>query len=126
MVTKDEIVEAIGNLKVFELVELVKELEARFGVTAQPPLQPIQTQPQAQVVVAEEPTEFSVVLMSFGEKKINVIKTVREITGLGLKEAKDFVEAAPKPIREHITKMEAGILKKKIEDEGGVVEIRPT
>lgn len=124
---KDEIVEAISNLTVLELADLVKALEEKFGVTAAAPMTMVAAPagggaaaPQA----AEEQTEFDVILKSVGDKKIQVIKVVRELTGLGLKEAKDLVDGAPKPVKEKVGKAEAGQMKTKLEAEGAQVEIK--
>lgn len=124
---KDEIVEAISNLTVLELADLVKALEEKFGVTAAAPMAMVAAPagggaaaPQA----AEEQTEFDVILKSVGDKKIQVIKVVRELTGLGLKEAKDLVDGAPKPVKEKVGKAEAGQMKTKLEAEGAQVEIK--
>ena len=125
---KDEIVEAIGNLTVLELAELVKALEEKFGVTAAAPMAvaaaPMAGAPAGTAPAAEEQTEFDVILKSVGEKKIQVIKVVREITGLGLKEAKDLVDGAPKPVKEKVNKQEAEQMKAKLEAEGAAVEIK--
>ncbi len=126
--SKDEIVEAIGNLTVLELAELVKALEEKFGVTAAAPVAvsaaPAAGGPAGVVQAAEEQTEFDVILKAIGDKKIQVIKVVRELTGLGLKEAKDLVDGAPKPVKEKVTKAEAEQIKTKIEAEGAQVEIK--
>ena len=121
-----EIVEEIEQLTVLELNELVKTLEDKFGVSAA--AAPVAMAPGvgadgADAAPAEEKTEFDVVLTSFGEKKINVIKVVREVTSLGLKEAKDLVESAPKAIKEGIPKDEAEAVKKKFENVGAKVEV---
>lgn len=113
----------IEQLTVLELSQLVKALEARLGVTAAAPMAMLAAAPAA-AAVAEEKTEFTVVLAAFGENKIGVIKEVRVITGLGLKEAKDLVEAAPKAVKEGATKAEAAELKKKLEAVGATVEIK--
>lgn len=124
--SKDEIVDAIGNLTVLELAELVKALEEKFGVTAAAPMAvaaaPTGGGPVAPV--AEEQTEFDAILKTIGEKKIQVIKVVRELTGLGLKEAKDLVDGAPKPVKEKVSKAEAEQIKTKLEAEGAQVEIK--
>jgi len=126
--SKDEIVEAIGNLTVLELADLVKALEEKFGVTAAAPVAvsaaPAAGGPAGVVQAAEEQTEFDVILKAFGDKKIQVIKVVRELTGLGLKEAKDLVDGAPKPVKEKVSKAEAEQIKTKIEAEGAQVEIK--
>ncbi|QTA38316.1 50S ribosomal protein L7/L12 [Thermosipho ferrireducens] len=125
----EEIVSAIENLTVAELAELVKMLEDKFGVSASAPVMamPVAGAAAGGAAQAEEKTEFDVVLKSFGAKKINVIKIVREITGLGLKEAKDLVEKAGTPdavIKEGVKKEEAEEIKKKIEEAGGEVELK--
>ncbi len=126
-VGKDEIVEAISNLTVLELADLVKTLEEKFGVTAAAPMA-VAAAPMPGAApgapVAEEQTEFDAVLKSVGEKKIQVIKVVRELTGLGLKEAKDLVDGAPKPVKEKVSKQEAEQIKTKLEAEGATVEIK--
>jgi large subunit ribosomal protein L7/L12 len=129
--TKEEIVAAIKNMTVMDLVDLVKALEREFGVTAAPvavaaPVATSAAAPSAPAAEApaEEKTEFTVVLKSYGEKKIEVIKAVREVTTLGLKQAKDLVEAAPQVIKENVPKEEAEAIKKKLEAAGAVVEIK--
>jgi len=124
-ITKEDVIKFIENMTVLELSELVKELEQRFGVSAAAPVAVAATAPgAAPVEQAEEKTEFDVILTGFGAEKIQVIKVVRAITGLGLKEAKDLVEGVPKPIKEGISKDEAAEIKKKIEEVGGTVEIK--
>lgn len=121
------IVEAISNLTVIELADLVKQLEEKFGIQAQPMgMIPQVAMPavQAQAAQEEQKTEFTVVLTNAGSNKIQVIKVVREITGLGLKEAKDFVDSLPKPLKENVSKEQAEEIKKKIEAVGGSVEIK--
>ena len=125
-ITKEDVIKFIENMTVLELSELVKELEEKFGVSAAAPVA-VAAAPGAAgggEAQAEEKTEFDVVLTGFGDKKIQVIKAVREITGLGLKEAKALVEEAPKPIKEGVSKEEAEEIKKKIEDAGGSAEIK--
>ncbi len=124
--SKSDILDAIAGMTVLELSELVKELEAKFGVSAAPVAAAAAPVAAAAVAAApvEEQTEFSVVLGNAGPNKINVIKVVREITSLGLKEAKDLVEAAPKAVKEGVSKDEAASLKKKLEDVGAVVELK--
>ncbi len=125
--SKEQIVEAISGLTVIELAELVKMLEEKFGVQAQPMAgfipQGVVAQPQAPSQ-QEQKTEFTVVLTNAGANKIQVIKVVREITGLGLKEAKDFVESLPKTVKENIPKEQAEDIKKKLEQAGATVEIK--
>ena len=124
-ITKEDVIQFIENMSVLELSELVKELEEKFGVSAAAPMA-VAAMPAAgdAGAVAEEQTEFDVVLVSFGEKKIQVIKTVREITGLGLKEAKAEVEGAPKAIKEAVSKDEAEELVKKLEAAGATAEVK--
>ncbi len=126
--TIDEIVEAIGNMTLLEVAELVKKLEEKFGVSAAAVVAAapaaVAGAPAGPAPVAEEKTEFTVVLKSAGANKINVIKVVREITGLGLKEAKDLVESAPKPVKEGIPKEEAENIAKKLQEAGAEVEIK--
>jgi large subunit ribosomal protein L7/L12 len=124
---KDEIVDAIGNLTVLELADLVKSLEEKFGVSAAAPMAvaaPAGAGVGAAAQAVEEQTEFDVILKSVGDKKIQVIKVVRELTGLGLKEAKDLVDGAPKPVKEKVSKAEAEQMKAKLEAEGATIEIK--
>ena len=126
--TKEEIVEGIKGMSVLELADLVKELEDVFGVSAAAPVamatvQGVAGTAEAAAAEAEEQTEFNVTLKEIGPKKINVIKAVREVTTLGLKEAKDLVESAPTVVKEAISKDEADDLKGKLEDAGAVVEV---
>jgi large subunit ribosomal protein L7/L12 len=125
-ITKDDVVKFIEGMTVLELSELVKELEKRFGVTAAAPVAFAAAGAAADQAgpSVEEKTEFDAVLTGFGEQKIQVIKVVRAITGLGLKEAKDLVEGIPKSIKESVSKDEAADIKKKIEEVGGAVEIK--
>ncbi|MBU0479791.1 MAG: 50S ribosomal protein L7/L12 [Proteobacteria bacterium] len=126
-VSKEDVIEFISNMSVLELSELVKELEEKFGVSAAAPVA-FAAGPVAAGdgggAAAEEKTEFDVILASAGDKKIGVIKEVRAITSLGLKEAKDLVEGAPGPIKQGVTKAEAEDIKAKIEAAGGTVEIK--
>jgi large subunit ribosomal protein L7/L12 len=123
--TKEDFLKMVEELTVLELHEYVKALEEKFGVTAAAPAVAVAAAaPGAAAVAAEEQTEFEVVLTDFADKKIQVIKVVREITGLGLKEAKDLVEGIPKAVKEGIEKKEAEELKKKIEEAGGKAEIK--
>ena len=123
-----EVMEIVKGMTVLELAELVKSLEEEFGVSASAPVAAVAAAPAAAGdgggAEAEEQTEFDVVLVSSGEKKIQVIKAVRELTGLGLKEAKALVDEAPKPIKEKVRKEEADSVKEKIEEAGGSVEIK--
>ena len=122
---KDQILEAIENMTVLELSELVKAMEEKFGVSAAAPVAVAAVGGAAPAGGAdEEKTEFTVVLASAGDKKINVIKAVREATGLGLKEAKELVDGAPKPVKENVGKAEAEELKKKLEEAGATVELK--
>ncbi len=123
--SKDDIIDAIGSLTVLELADLVKGLEDKFGVTAAAPVamaMPGATGAGAPVV--EEQTEFDAILDKIGEKKIQVIKVVRELTGLGLKEAKDLVDGAPKPVKEKVSRQEAETIKQRLEAEGAAVVIK--
>ena len=123
--TKEDVVSFIDNMTVLEMSEFVKELEDKYGVTAAAPAVAVAA-PAAGGgdATAEEKTEFDVVLTAAGDKKIQVIKEVRTITGLGLKDAKDLVEAAPKAIKEGVKKEEAEEIKKKVEEAGGTVEVK--
>lgn len=123
-ITKEEIKEAIKNMTVLELAELVKELEEEFGVSAAAMVAAAPAVGGAGGAAEEEKTEFDVILQSAGDKKINVIKVVREITGLGLKEAKELVDNAPKPIKEGVSKEEAEQIKAKLEEAGATVEVK--
>ena len=123
--SKEEIIDAIGGMTVLELSDLIKEIETKFDVKASAPVAvaaPVAG--GAAAAPAEEKTEFDVILTSAGEKKIQVIKVVRAITGLGLKEAKDLVEAAPKAVKEAAAKDEAEKIKKELEEVGALVEIK--
>ncbi|MBM14792.1 MAG: 50S ribosomal protein L7/L12 [Nitrospina sp.] len=123
--TKEDVVSFIDNMTVLEMSEFVKELEDKYGVTAAAPAVAVAA-PAAGGgdSAAEEKTEFDVVLTAAGDKKIQVIKEIRTITGLGLKDAKDLVESAPKPVKEGVKKEEAEEIKKKVEEAGGTVEIK--
>lgn len=121
-VTKDDVVSFIDSMTVLEMSQFVKELEERYDVTAAAPSMAVAA--PAAATAAEEKTEFDVILASVGDKKIQVIKEVRAITGLGLKDAKDLVEAAPKPIKEGVKKEVAEEIKAKIEAAGGTVELK--
>lgn len=122
--TKEEIMEAIENMTVLELSELVKDMEEKFGVSAAAPVAVAAAGGAAGAAGAEEKSEFTVVLKAAGDKKINVIKAVREATGLGLKEAKALVDGAPAPVKENAPKAEAEELKKKLEEAGASVELK--
>ena len=121
--TKKDVISFIDNMTVLEMSELVKELEDKYGVTAAAPVA-VASGMGEEKPAEEEKTEFNVTLISFGDKKIQVIKVVREITGLGLKEAKDAVEGAPKVIKEGINKEEAEEIKSKLEKVGATIEIK--
>jgi len=121
---KEEIMQAIEKMTVLELAELVKALEEKFGVSAAAPVAVAASAAGKAADAAEEKTEFDVILTGFGDKKIQVIKVIREITGLGLKEAKDLVEGVPKQVKEGINKETAEDIKKKLEEGGGTVEIK--
>jgi large subunit ribosomal protein L7/L12 len=125
-VTKEEVVEFIAGMSVLELSEFIKELEEKFGVSAAAPVAVAAAgaAPVEAAAAAEEKTEFDVILAGAGDQKIKVIKEIRAITSLGLKEAKELVESAPQPVKEGVTKEEAEEIKKKIEDVGGSVEIK--
>lgn len=123
--TKEEIMQAIESMTVLELSELVKAMEEKFGVSAAAPVAVAAAAPAAAGgAAAEEQSEFDVILKSAGDKKINVIKVVREVTGLGLKEAKALVDEAPKPVKEKAAKAEAEDIKKKLEEAGAQVELK--
>ena len=126
MANVEELVEQIGNLTLIQASELKKALEDKFGVTAAAPMMMGGMMPGAAAAapVVEEQTEFTVELTGAGAQKINVIKAVREITGLGLKEAKDLVEGAPKPVKEGVSKEEAESVKKKLEEAGAQVTMK--
>jgi len=121
---KEDILEAISNMTVLEIVDLISAMEEKFGVSAAAATVAVAAGPAAAAAVVEEKTEFDVVMASFGENKVGVIKAVREITGLGLKEAKDLVESAPVTVKEGIAKADAETMKKKLEEAGAKVEIK--
>lgn len=121
---KDEVIDFLSNMSVMEIADLVKELEEKWGVSAAAPVAVAAGGGGGGGAAAEEKTEFDVVLASAGDKKINVIKEVRTITGLGLKEAKDLVEGAPKPVKEGVPKEEADKIKEALEKAGAKVEIK--
>ena len=125
-VAKEEILETICNMTVLEIVDLIAAMEEKFGVSAAAAVAaaPAAAGGGGEAAAAEEKTEFDVVMSSFGEKKVNVIKVVREITGLGLKEAKDLVEGVPSTIKEGVSKDEAESIKKKLEEAGAAVEVK--
>ncbi|MFK5954194.1 MAG: 50S ribosomal protein L7/L12 [Desulfobacterium sp.] len=123
-VTKEDVVEFIANMSVLDLSELVKELEEKFGVSAAAPMAMAMAAPAAGDAAAEEQTEFDVILEAAGDKKIAVIKEVRAITGLGLKEAKGLVDGAPKAVKEGVTKEEADKVKEQLESAGAQVTVK--
>ncbi len=124
-VSKDDILETIANMSVMDVVELIEAMEEKFGVSAAAPVAAVAA-PAAggDAGAAEEKTEFDVVMTSFGAQKVAVIKVVREITGLGLKEAKDLAEGAPTPVKEGVAKDEAEEIQKKLEEAGASVEVK--
>jgi large subunit ribosomal protein L7/L12 len=124
-VTREQVVDFLSNLPVIQMAELIKELENKWGVKAAPAAVAVAAGPAAAAAApVEEQTEFTVILANAGANKIQVIKVVREITGLGLKEAKDLVEAAPKPVKEGVSKADAEDLKKKLAEAGATVELK--
>ena len=123
-ITKEDILEAVGAMTVMDLNDLVKAFEEKFGVSAASMAVAGPAAAGAGAAAAEEQTEFTVVLTAFGDKKVEVIKVVRGATGLGLKEAKDLVDGAPKPVKEGINKADAEALKKLLEDAGAKAEIK--
>ena len=122
--TKEEIMQAIEGMTVLELSELIKAMEEKFGVSAAAPVAVAAAGAAPAAAAGEEKSEFTVVLAAAGDKKINVIKAVREATGLGLKEAKELVDGAPSPVKENVAKAEAEELKKKLEEAGATVELK--
>ena len=125
-VTKEELIDALSNLKVMEVVDLIKALEDKWGVSAAAPVA-VAAAPAAggaAAPAAEEKTEFNVTMTSFGANKVGVIKVIREITGLGLKEAKDLVEGVPSSVKEGVSKADADAIKKKLEEAGAAAEIK--
>src|SRR5689334_3338391 len=124
-IAKQEILDAIGNMSVLELSQLIKDMEEKFGVSAAAAVAvAAPAAGGAGAAAAEEKTEFNVILAAAGENKVNTIKVVREVTGLGLKEAKDLVDGAPKPVKEGVSKADAEAVKKKLEEAGAKVEIK--
>jgi large subunit ribosomal protein L7/L12 len=123
MASKEEILDSIAKMSVMDLVDLVKLMEDKFGVTAAAPVA-VAAAGGAAAAPVEEKTEFTVVLASFGEKKVDVIKVVRELTGLGLKEAKDLVEGAPATVKDGVNKADAAAMKAKLEAAGAKVEVK--
>ena len=124
-ISKDEILDAISSMTLIEVTELISAMETKFGVTAAAPVAAAAAGPAAAAAPVEEQTEFTVILKEYpADKKVTVIKVIREITGLGLKEAKDLVDAAPKPVKEGISKADAEALKKQLEEAGAKAEIK--
>jgi len=123
-VSKEDILSAVADMSVMDLVELIEAMEEKFGVTAAAAVAAAPAAAGGEAAAAEEQTEFDVVLTGFGDKKVGVIKAVREVTGLGLKEAKELVEGAPAPVKEGAAKDEAEEIKKKIEEAGGTAELK--
>jgi large subunit ribosomal protein L7/L12 len=126
-ITKEDVIEFIANMSVLDLSELIKEMEEKFGVSAAAPVAMMAAGPGAAAgaaEAAEEKTEFDVILAAHGDKKIQVIKEVRAITGLGLKDAKELVDGAPKPVKEGVVKEEAEKIKAQLEEAGAQVEIK--
>ena len=124
-IAKQDILDAIGNMSVLELSQLIKDMEEKFGVSAAAAVAvAAPAAGGAAAPAAEEKTEFTVVLAAAGENKVNTIKAVREVTGLGLKEAKDLVDGAPKPIKEGVSKTDSEAIKKKMEEAGAKVEVK--
>jgi len=124
-IAKQEILEAISSMTVLELSQLIKDMEDKFGVSAAAATVAVAAPAAGGAAAAvEEKTEFNVILAAAGENKVNTIKAVREVTGLGLKEAKDLVDGAPKPIKEAVSKADAEAIKKKMEEAGAKVEIK--
>ncbi|WED42642.1 50S ribosomal protein L7/L12 [Legionella cardiaca] len=123
-VSKNEILETISNMTVMEIVELIEAMEEKFNVSAAAAAVAVAAPAAGGAAAAEEKTEFNVVMSSFGSNKVGVIKAIREITGLGLKEAKDLVEGAPSTVKEGVSKDEAADIKKKLEEAGATVEVK--
>lgn len=123
-ISKEDILEAISNMSVMDVVSLIKDMEEKFGVSAAAAVAVAAPAAGGAAEAAEEKTEFNVILSAFGDNKVGVIKVIRTITGLGLKEAKDLVEKAPTPVKEGATKDEAAALKKQLEEAGATVEIK--
>jgi len=122
--SQDQILEAIGNMSVLEVVDLIEKMEEKFNVSAAAAAVAVAAPAAGGAAAAEEKTEFDVIMTSFGANKVGVIKTVREITGLGLKEAKDLVEGAPAAVKEGVSKDEAADIKKKLEEAGAAVDVK--
>jgi len=122
--SKDDILNAIADMSVMQVVELVSAMEEKFGVSAAAAVAAAPAAAGAAPAAVEEQTEFNVILATIGEKKVNVIKAVRTVTGLGLKEAKDLVDGAPSPVKEGVSKAEANEIKKQLEEAGATVELK--
>jgi len=123
-IAKNDILEAIASMSVMEVVDLIEAMEEKFNVSAASFAMPVAAAGAAPAAAAEEKTEFNVVMTGFGDKKVEVIKAIPTITGLGLKEAKDLVEAAPAPVKEGVSKADADSIKKQLEEAGATVEIK--
>ncbi len=123
-IAKQEILDAISSMTVLELSQLIKDMEEKFGVSAAAAVAVAAPVAGGAAAAVEEQTEFTVILAAAGENKVNTIKAVREVTGLGLKEAKDLVDGAPKPVKEGLNKADAEALKKKLEEAGAKVEVK--
>ena len=123
-ITREEIKQALGKMPVMELVELIGELEKEWGVSAAAPVAVAASPAGGAAAAVEEQTEFNVIMTAFGENKVSVIKVIRALTGLGLKEAKDLVEGAPKPVKEGASKADAEEIKKKLEAAGATVSVK--
>jgi large subunit ribosomal protein L7/L12 len=123
-IAKDDILNAIANMSVMEVVDLIEAMEEKFNVSAASFAMPVAAAGAAPAAAVEEKTEFNVVMTGFGDKKVEVIKAIRTITGLGLKEAKDLVEAVPSPVKEGVSKADADSIKKQLEEAGATVEIK--
>jgi large subunit ribosomal protein L7/L12 len=123
-ITREQVVDYLSNLPVIQIAEMIKDLENKWGVKAAPAAVAVAAGPAPVAAVKEEQTEFDVVLANAGANKIQVIKAIREITGLGLKEAKDLVEAAPKTVKEAVSKADAEDMKKKLTEAGATVELK--
>jgi large subunit ribosomal protein L7/L12 len=123
-VSRQEILEAISNMSVMDVVQLISDMEEKFGVSAAAPVAVAAAAPAAGAAPAAEQTEFTVIMTSFGENKVGVIKAIRTITGLGLKEAKDLVEGVPATVKEGVSKADAAKIKKELEDAGAKADIK--
>jgi large subunit ribosomal protein L7/L12 len=123
-ISQNDILEAISKMSVMEVVDLIEAMEEKFNVSAAAMAMPVAAAAAAPAAAAEEKTEFNVVMTGFGDNKVNVIKAIRTITGLGLKEAKDLVEGVPSPVKEGVSKADAESIKKQLEEAGATVEIK--